>query len=162
MGAGLGLLGANISSIGQIWTSLVAGVVAVLLGAANILGRLLQPWELHNAETPKSWIELRPISWAILNGGALGLGFVTRVGFWAWYSLPLLEVRSASWQWGAVIGTSYGLGRTLLGPLWQTSQLRRQSSHELVQRITASRQSTFRIQGGLMLATGTALLIAAI
>lgn len=115
IGVTLGSIGANLFDISlRHWLAALASSIALILGVANVAGYWFRPLELRNAETPKAWLELRPFAWAILNGGALGVGFVTRVGFWAWYLVPLSEMLSASWWKGGLMGFSYGATRTLL------------------------------------------------
>lgn len=162
IGVTLGSIGANLFDISlRHWLAALASSIALILGVANVAGYWFRPLELRNAETPKAWLELRPFAWAILNGGALGVGFVTRVGFWAWYLVPLSEMLSASWWKGGLMGFSYGATRTLLGPIWQSSQLKKASTLRLARTITSRRGLIYRLQGVLLLAVAAAVLLLA-
>jgi hypothetical protein len=43
----------------------------------------------HERETEQSLLHRGPVIWAVANGGQLGLGFTSRIGFWSWYLMPI-------------------------------------------------------------------------
>ena len=57
-------------------------------------------------------MQLGPAGWATVNGGALALGFMSRIGFALWYMVPLASFMVASPSLGVLIYGSYGLLRT--------------------------------------------------
>jgi hypothetical protein len=81
----------------------LAGLVAV---AAAVRTR---PWQF-DVETPSRWLEY-PGAWpAALNGLALGAGFLTRIGYWLGWLMPVLAF-AAGGLGGVTIGAVYGMAR---------------------------------------------------
>jgi len=78
--------------------------------------RFIPPLQ-RSRETPRGWVDLGWPTWALLTGTSLGIGAITRIGFWAWYVVP-----AASLLWGSValastVYAAYGLSRAA-GSLW--------------------------------------------
>ena len=87
---------------------LVAASASLVLVAAA--WRRSRPWQ-RDAETPTEWLEREGLGVAVRNGFALGAGFLTRLGFWIWWALPVLVFESGSVRAGAVVGATYGAVR---------------------------------------------------
>jgi hypothetical protein len=86
-------------------------LVAVVLGGSELLGKPVAVLQFSR-ETPQRWIHRGPLTWAMLNGTALGFGGVSRVGLWLWYAIPAAAFLIASPLLGLAI---YGLYGTLRG-----------------------------------------------
>ncbi len=66
----------------------------------------------RDCETSQSWLERGPLAWALMNGAALGSGFLSRIGFVCWYAVPLASFAFGSSVIGALV---YGLYAGLRG-----------------------------------------------
>jgi len=95
--------------------------VPALVGLAST-GAALGLWELlakkvnvpqRNCETVQLWMNTGALTGAALNGAALGAGFVTRIGYWVWYAVPIAALLAGPLG-GAVIFGAYGLIRGAL------------------------------------------------
>lgn len=65
----------------------ILGLVALAVGVLELIGR--RPWLLqYDRETPQSWVRGGTLRWAMWNGGTLGVGAASRIGFWLWYVVP--------------------------------------------------------------------------
>jgi hypothetical protein len=80
---------------------------AVLIAAAAVSDR---PWQI-DYETPPEWLLYGDWRTAALNGGALGLGFLTRLGYWGWYAVPLATLAAPSLAWAVATPVAYALAR---------------------------------------------------
>jgi hypothetical protein len=108
LGAGLGLVGA---AFGPVPLAVVVSVAACALVAGVVSSE--RPWQIDR-ETPGKWLEYHDWRTVALNGAALGAGFTTRIGYWAWYVLPLAAFALAKPQYGAVILATYAFTRLTL------------------------------------------------
>lgn len=84
--------------------ALIAAAVLELRGRRLLLPQL-------DRETDQSWLHLGAISWAVLNGLTLGTGFLSRIGFLAWYLLPIICFSIGQPEVGALVLGAYGLTR---------------------------------------------------
>lgn len=125
-GAALGKLGGQFSNQQRaaFTTAICAG--ALVLAALDLLGRPVRV-PGRSRETPRGWMQLNPITAAVLNGTTLGTGWSTRIGFWLWFAVPLGSLLSGSVIGGIVVYGAYGLTRGL-GP-WLLLLLARSRSH---------------------------------
>ncbi|TML59859.1 MAG: hypothetical protein E6G22_12355 [Actinobacteria bacterium] len=103
---------AVIAAAGAAFPSVSRGLFAAAASLALIAAaaRGPRPWQ-RDAETPTEWLEREGLTVAVRNGLALGAGFLTRVGFWIWWVLPVLAFESGSVQAGAIVGAAYGAAR---------------------------------------------------
>jgi hypothetical protein len=119
LSAGLGGVAAG-ALFGWIGSSVPAGVraaVSVVLlsglvaaGGVEILGRGVSLPQLDR-ETNQSWLHLGSIGWPVVNGLALGAGFLSRIGFLLWYLLPILCFAIGELTGGALVLGVYGFVR---------------------------------------------------
>lgn len=93
---------ATVQAITVIWASVI---VVCLLSKRPLLQ--------IDRETSQSLLHKGPAIWSIANGGLLGLGFTSRLGYWVWYLLPLTAWASASFPVGATVWGTYGATRLL-------------------------------------------------
>jgi hypothetical protein len=137
---------------------LLAGSAALVLLA--VASRRERPWQ-RDVETATRWLEREGLLVAVWNGLALGAGFVTRVGFWLWWLLPLLVFESGSIAIGAAAGSLYGATRLGVSGLvaagaeaWRSDRLPR--------RLLAWRLPSAAVGEALFFAaSGTTLAVAA-
>lgn len=111
-GAALGALGGLFPASMRAGLAVLAGVLAVGIGGMGLRGvRLRMPQVDH--ETPYNWLRPGPIRWAIRNGATLGIGVMSRLGFWLWYVIPVGSLLSGSPMVGAIGYGLYGFTRTI-------------------------------------------------
>lgn len=136
----------------------VALVAAVVLISAGFSREEPVQW---NAETPSSWLERENLLVAAWNGLALGAGFVTRLGFWLWWVLPLMVFETAAGPDGLLVGAAYGLTRVGLSSVGAATVFWLHS--DVVARATSARhrQATLVADPLFFCAAGIALVAAA-
>ena len=113
-GALLGIIGGTTDLTVRIGLATFLAVGGGLLGLADLLGEKV-PVLQCNRETPQVWARSGGTRWAFLNGGSLGWGGLTRVGFWAWYLIPASAFLVGDALQSALIYGTYGLSRSLGG-----------------------------------------------
>lgn len=106
------LVGCAVALCGRLMTfeqraQLVLVLAVILLASPLLRVRLPQ----RDVETPQALLSQGPLLWAVGNGSLLGLGIASRIGFWAWYVLPLGVFALAEPILGAVLWGAYGLTR---------------------------------------------------
>ena len=103
---------AVIAAAGAAFPSASRGLLAAAASLALVVAaaRASRPWQ-RDAETPMDWLEREGLTVAVRNGLALGAGFLTRLGFWLWWMLPVLAFESGSVRAGAIVGAAYGAVR---------------------------------------------------
>jgi hypothetical protein len=159
VGVLLGLLGSTLPDDVRIALVTALAVGGCLYGAAEGLGRypkLLQ----RDTETPQRWMDRGPLRWAWLNGGALGLGFTTRLGFALWYVVPASSLLSGSPLLGALIYGVYGLMRGA-GALLIIFAARRSNFGTVSGFLLDAKVSAKALAGHILLAISIATLIVA-
>lgn len=111
--------GALLGAMGAAFDPLVLG--ALLMGAGTAIGAGVwasdRPWQL-DLETPSKWLEYHDWRTVAFNGLTLGLGFASRIGYWAWYLLPIGALASRDPTIGAAIFGTYAavrLGLSVFG-----------------------------------------------
>lgn len=93
---------------GAAWALAILAVVLVL----DVAG-FRQPIPQRNVETSIVSYDRRVLRWGVYTGAMLGFGGLTRLGFWAWYLIPLSILMSGSPFVGAAIWGTYGGVRTV-------------------------------------------------
>ena len=129
-GAVLGELGALLNGSATTIAKLAGAGVAAAAVLDVIVGRV--PLIERDRETPRRWLAVGPGRWAVYTGAMLGFGGLTRLGFVAWYLLPVTAFGTRSAVAGAAVWSVYGLARAGAPQLLQT--LRRHSSRPTVLR----------------------------
>jgi hypothetical protein len=112
VGALLGVLGSMLSASVRITGASLAALTLAVLATWHIYGTEAPMLE-RDCETAQRWMELGPVRWAVLNGAALGIGFVSRIGFVSWYAVPVACLAVAEPWVGALVFGTYGAGRGL-------------------------------------------------
>jgi hypothetical protein len=115
----------------------------------------------RNAETPASWLEREDLLVAAWNGLALGAGFVTRLGYWLWWVLPLLVFETAAVPDSLLVGAAYGLSRVGLSSIGAATVFWLHSDVVARTTLTHRRQAATVADILFFCAAGTALTIAA-
>ena len=112
------LVFAAVAEAGALFPPLSRGLVAVAASAVMISAAFSRQEPVQrNAETPASWLERENLLVAAWNGLALGAGFVTRLGYWLWWVLPLVVFETAAAPDGLLAGAAYGLTRVGLSSI---------------------------------------------
>ena len=109
-GALLGIVGSLLSLDVRLAIASILSIVAVTLGGLE-LGSRRVPVLQCDRETPKNWVYMGSLQWAVRNGLALGFGATSRIGFWLWYVVPIGALLLARPALGAVIYGTYGVFR---------------------------------------------------
>jgi hypothetical protein len=86
---------------------LVFALAVVLVTVSLFRVAVLQ----RDVETPQSLMSAGPLIWAAGNGALLGVAVTSRIGFWAWYVLPLGMLYLSRPDLGLLIGGTYGFVR---------------------------------------------------
>ncbi len=106
------LAGCAVALCGRLLSLEHRAQVILVLAVALVLSSLFRVRLIQrDVETPQSLLSLGPLRWAASNGALLGLGVASRIGFWAWYVLPLGVFALAQPTRGAVLWGAYGLTR---------------------------------------------------
>lgn len=114
----------------------------------------------RDRETPPPWTVSKPYTWALIDGSALGLGWMTRIQYAVWYVIPLAAIASGSPILGGLIFLSYGFGRmwgTWSIPVVQASGW--WSAEDLSVRLLAWIPRANSVCALMSLVTGSALLV---
>jgi hypothetical protein len=109
-GAGLGWLGNGLSTDARAAFVSAVALVGIAMGAVTLLGVRVKPLQCDR-ETSQRWVWGGALVWPIANGGALGFGATSRLGFFLWYAIPAATLFSGSPLLGAIIWGTYGLTR---------------------------------------------------
>jgi hypothetical protein len=130
-----------------------------LAGGVDLLVRPVSMLQLDR-ETNQSWLHLGSIGWPIVNGLALGTGFLSRIGFLLWYLIPIICLVIGQVPAGAVIFGTYGLTRGLSVFGWfaymNACQL---GQGEIAEGLYGRKQPGAALSTGLLVAFGLAALI---
>ncbi len=106
----LGAIGSFLSFETSLAVASLLGVSAVFVGILELGGRRVRLPQC-NRETPQRWVRSGPFRWAMRNGLALGLGAMSRIGFWLWYAVPAGALLSGAPELGATVYGTYGFVR---------------------------------------------------
>lgn len=122
-GAALGGVGGLLPAEARIGVGALAALVLAVVGLGYLTGwyhGMIQ----RNCETAQSWLERGALPWAVRNGAALGVGFMSRLGFVSW--LPFRSPASST-------ATHY-LGRFCLDVRCRSQPCSRGLAHGLLGR----------------------------
>lgn len=122
-GYALGTAGALLPLAGRLAVATLLAAIAVALGAIELAGK--HPRVLQCArETPRWWVEQGAAVWALRTGLALGCGATTRVGFWVWFTVPVVPLLCGDPLLGTITYGAYGLVRGAAVFAWVLSSRR--------------------------------------
>jgi len=114
VGAALGAGGALIPMRLRIASATFLALVAVVVAMCDLADHAV-PLLQCSRETPQVWVWSGAVRWTVLNGGSLGCGAFTRIGFWAWYAIPFASLLLGDPLIGALVYGAYGLARSIGG-----------------------------------------------
>jgi hypothetical protein len=157
-GLALGYLGQQLPEAARRDAVIILAALWVIAGAIEALRGRVPLVELDR-ETPRTWADRSAIGWAVKNGASLGVGATTRVGFPAWYAVPTLCLLFASPTLGVAAYGSYAVTR-VASVLLLTYAARRSGFEIMAREVFSLKPVTRQVAGGVLLALGTALLLA--
>ncbi len=108
-------VGGMVGALGAVFPPVPLAVLVTLAACALLAGISAseRPWQIDR-ETPGVWLAYHDWRTIALNGAALGAGFGTRIGYWAWYLLPLGAFALAKPHYGAAILSIFAVARLAL------------------------------------------------
>lgn len=113
-GLGLGLAGSLLPSGVQAGSATALASIGLVLAVTEVLRTKPLPLLERNAEVPGGWMNRRGLWPPLLYGACLGIGVVSRIGYWCWYAIPIAAFLSGNTLAGMVIYGTYGATRTVL------------------------------------------------
>ncbi len=111
VGGILGRVGGLVSEPSRHRLMTILAAIGVMIAVFELVRRRPVWLPQRSRETPKRWLDYDPVTWALLNGAALGVGASSRIEFWLWYVVPLGAFLSGSVLLGIALYAVYGLGR---------------------------------------------------
>jgi hypothetical protein len=114
-GGALGLIGSSIPAHARRDMAVALALVGAFIVVAAAAGRHLSLAQ-RDCEVPRTWMYSGPLRSMVRFGGSMGLGFPSRIGFWAWYVVPAGALLGGGITFGAVTYGLYGLARTGAAP----------------------------------------------
>ncbi|MBS1862836.1 MAG: hypothetical protein JSS68_14115 [Actinobacteria bacterium] len=159
------LVGGALAALGAILdptTRAAIGVVllGILVGGATceLYVRSIRIPQLDR-ETGQMKLNLGSVGWPIVNGLAIGAGFISRISFMLWYLIPVLCLVVGKVWVGALIFGMYGFSRCVLVFAWfgymNACDIGQGELHE---RLFARKPLGVRISATLLLGLGVAAL----
>lgn len=138
VGALLGFLGSFIAVEARASIGALIGCVLIVIGGLDILGYAPTVLEFDR-ETPQRWMSQGPIRASLLNGWVLGVGILSRIGFWLWYVIPFGSFLFGEVVVGAIVFGSYGALRGLFSLALMLRRTPRSPSTEAVRWLIRAR-----------------------
>jgi hypothetical protein len=111
VGLSVGLLGARLSGTR---VALVVAIALLVFSVVEAIPPLTWAIPQRRAQTRRDWLYIHPVKWALLTGGYLGSGVLTRIGVSAWFLIPGLTLISGSVIVGVMAFAVYGVARVVL------------------------------------------------
>jgi hypothetical protein len=121
VGATLALLGTLLPRTNLPEAAVVLALLGFVLGLLELTPAKIRPPQIGH-ETAQRWMNIGALSGSAMNGAALGAGFMTRIGYWAWYVLPAGVLLMGRIDLGILLFGAYGLTRGIV-PLIAVAQL---------------------------------------
>jgi hypothetical protein len=160
VGAVLGFLGGQLSLGLRAYIGVVIAVIALAVGTLSVAG-VRVPVPQWNRQTPQRWLGYGAIRWSVLNGVALGAGFLSRIEFLAWYAVPIASFCFGQTASGIVIFGSYGLARgALVWLLLLTLVVRHTNQTDLSERLFTLNGTAHRVGGYVLLSLAISTIVA--
>lgn len=157
--AGL-LVGAILGGLGSLLNTDVLSGLWALFALLSVIFGIFELWRGKAAllqcdrETSQRWLHDGPLSWAAKNGFALGLGFTSRIGFFAWYWVPVAAFLSANIGWGAFIYACYSFTRCVFPIMAITCILRDNYQFKPETWLSVYKLQALRLSGVLCVGLG--------
>jgi hypothetical protein len=117
-------------------------VAAIAISATELIVHRRIAVLQRNRETRRDWLFQRPLLGAFRTGAVIGAGFLTRIGYWLWYVVPVASLAAASAAAGAALFGGYAFVRAIAPALLSlavTAQEQRGASgvaHRVQDRMT--------------------------
>lgn len=114
-----GAAGALVALLGGLLSEENRSAAGTALALCICVAPLIAPHRVLqlNRETKQNLLSLGPMAWASVNGGLLGLGVVSRIGYWVFFLMPVSTLVIASPGIGALIWGTYGFIRLSIASL---------------------------------------------
>lgn len=115
----------------------VASIAGTCVGAVALLDIAVAkvPLIQRDRETPRQLLYAGPLRWGAFTGAMLGFGALTRLGFVAWYLVPVIAFDAHSPVSGAVTWSAYGLVRTATPQVMEQARRSTRGRIRLRQRV---------------------------
>jgi len=110
LGVLLGFLSSNVPLAFRVAFASILAVIGIVMAVLEFADRCSKPLQ-WDREPPKQWVHRGPLHWAPWNGATLGIGVMSRVGFWLWYVVPVGAFLIGDALFGALLYGMYGLTR---------------------------------------------------
>jgi hypothetical protein len=121
VGATVALVGTMLPRANLSEAAVVLALLGIVLGLLELTPAKIRPPQIGH-ETAQRWMNMGALRGSAMNGAALGAGFVTRIGYWAWYVLPAGALLMGRIDLGILLFAVYGLTRGIV-PLIAIAQL---------------------------------------
>lgn len=154
LGAALGRLGSSAGGDVRGGVAAVFAVGGIAVSVVELARGRRMPLLQRSRETNRDWMRFGAAVSAAMNGAAMGAGFVTRIGYWLWYAVPVSAFAIGSPGAGALVFGVYALTRAIVPVLLSS----RDQRHEL----SGDRRHVHRLQDALTLLTRPAATLCAI
>ena len=111
-GAFIGAVSGAVPAPARAAIAAALAITGLCIGLAESRGAVV--WlPQRSCETPQRWMDRGWLPWSLRNGGALGTGAMTRIGFPLWFVVPTVCFVLGDPLVGAVVFGSYGFARGL-------------------------------------------------
>lgn len=124
----------------------------MLLGAFELWGKRLRLLQ-RDKETPVLWTMQGPVRYAVKTGSVIGIGASTRIGFTAWYLLPVGVLVLGKASYGALVWGGYGLARSALS-IAVRAQNARSDIREVGARLLGRRAEATALSATIVVSSG--------
>lgn len=157
-GAVVGAAGASLPADWRLMFGV--GLLLIVVGAFEVWSKRLSLPQ-RDKETPVSWTMQGPVWYAVKTGSVIGVGASTRVGFTAWYLLPIGVLVLGEASYGALVWGSYGFARSALSMAVRASIVR-SDIRKVGAQLLARRGQATTLSGAVSVGSGAFLLCLAL
>jgi hypothetical protein len=154
----LGFTGALLPEDARVAVASLCALLAIVVGGLELSSRGVRLIQ-RNRETPQNWLQFGALRWGLINGGALGLGAITRLGFALWYTVPLGALLVGDPIRGAALYGTYGFVRGAMAWGIVLGMFRLTRSEPSDVWLLRHALSARLVSGGCLVALGTATAI---
>lgn len=137
LGAALGWLGGVAGADVRAGVAAAFAVGGIAVSAVELARGRRLPLLQRSRETNRDWMRFGAAVSAAMNGVAMGAGFVTRIGYWLWYAVPVSAFAIGSPAAGALLFGVYALTRAIVPVVLSLQDERHESQgdHRHVHRL---------------------------